>query len=70
MNSVFNIISETEQKMASTTQNIIDDLYVNFKDIFIAPAISTNMYKEIEKKNNRPAKKSRQRQKNMVFERM
>ena len=35
--------------MASTTQNIIDDLYVNFKDIFITPAISTNMYKEIKK---------------------
>ena len=41
--------------MDSTTQNIIDDLYVNFKDIFITPAISTNMYKEIEK--NRFAKK-------------
>ena len=35
--------------MASTTQIIIDDLYVNLKDIFITPAISTNMYKEIEK---------------------
>ena len=46
--------------MASTTHNIIDDLYVNFKDIFISPAISTNMYKEIEKKNNISAKKSRQ----------
>ena len=44
--------------MASTTQNIIDDLYVNFKDIFIGPAISTNMYTKIEnlKKTDLPKK--------------
>ena len=46
--------------MASTTQNIIDDLYVNFKDIFIAPAISTNIYTKIENKNNRSAEETRQ----------
>ena len=44
--------------MASTTQNIIDDIYVNFKDIFITPAISTNMYKEIERKINIFVKKT------------
>ena len=48
-------MNETLTKMASTTQNIIDGLYVNFTDIFIAPAMSTNMYKEIENKNNRSA---------------
>ena len=45
--TVNSILPETLTKMASTTHNIIDDLYVNFKDIFITPAISTNMYKEI-----------------------
>ena len=55
---VNSILTETLTKMASITQNIIDDLYVSFKDIFIAPAIS--MYIEIEKKNNRSAKKTRQ----------
>ena len=54
---VNSILTETLTKMASTTQNIIDDLYVSFKDIFIAPTISTNMYIQIEKKNNRSAKK-------------
>ena len=44
--------------MTSNTQNIIDDLYVNFKDIFIMPAISTNMYKRDFK--NRFVKKTRQ----------
>ena len=38
---VNSILTETLTKMVSTTQNIIDDLYVNFKDIFITPAIST-----------------------------
>ena len=33
---------------------------MNFKDIFIVPAISKSMYKEIEKKNNTSAKKTRQ----------
>ena len=47
---VNSILTETLTKMASTTQSIIDDLYVNFKNIFITPAISTNMYKEIEKR--------------------
>ena len=54
---VNSILTETLTKMASTTQNIIDDLYVNFKDIFITPAISTNMYKEIEKKKTDLPKK-------------
>ena len=46
---VNSILTETLTKMASTIQNIIDNLYVNFKHIFITSAISTNMYKEIEK---------------------
>ena len=55
------ILTETLTKMASTTQNISDDLYVNFKDIFITPGISTNMYKEIEKKKKTDlSKKNRQ----------
>ena len=57
---VNSILTETLTKMASTTQNIIDYLYVNFKDIFITPAISTNMYKEIERQKNRFVKKTRQ----------
>ena len=36
---VNSILTETLTKMASTTQNISDDFYVNFKDIFITPAI-------------------------------
>ena len=55
--TVNSILPETLTKMAPTTQNIIDDLYVNFKDIFITPAISTNMYKELK---NRFVKKTRQ----------
>ena len=44
---VNSILTETLTKMGSTTQTIIDDLYVNFKYIFISPAISINMYKEV-----------------------
>ena len=45
---VNSILTETLTKMASTTQNISDDLYVNFKDIFISlpqPYQGTCIYK-------------------------
>ena len=62
---VNSILGETLTKMTSTTQNIIDDLHVNFKDIFITPAISTSMYKE--RKRNRSANKTGQHGRKIWF---
>ena len=47
---VNSILTETLTKMASNTQNSIEDLYVNFKDIFIAPAISRTCIHTRQKK--------------------
>ena len=45
--------------MTITSENTIEQLYMEIKDVFIQPAKVTNMYKEIKERYNRKTKVDR-----------
>ena len=52
-------LCNTVLNMSQVTQDVIDNMYICMKELFIQPAKKTGIYKEIEKKSSKFVKKTR-----------